>query len=247
MRSDTPMHLLLLPRRSTSFPRERAASLAPIGFGLVCLLLSISFSVGRAGAQTLLTSECPDGQSVCQVDPRSSSDAAVDTDAVEHEAGAAAGSEVERDAMPLVLTNADLGSTRAALLEREAAEREVRLQRERERARAIERRLATASEAEREGGSGSNTLIPGRGAGGGPEEVWVSMPRDGERVAVGAGEAPDAGPGPEAAHGSETTPSSDPSSEKTQRALADCMERSIRAGNGFVESRRVCEALFPSR
>jgi hypothetical protein len=70
----------------------------------------------------------------------------------------------------------------------------------------------------------------------------VSVPRDGERVTVGAAGTRDVpvDPGAETSRGSETTPSPDDASG----ALADCMERSIRAGNGFVESRRVCEALF---
>ena len=251
MRHDAPAILipLLLPLTPTSRPLARCASRTPNEFGLavfvVSLLAAISIGVDGAAAQTLLTSDCPDGQSVCQVDSRSSKNAAPDADPAESTSATKAEPSEAGDTMPLMLTNADLGSTREALLEREAAERAVRLQRERERARVIERQQTSVSGAAREGGA--NALIPGRGASGGGEtdEVWVSVPRDGERVAVGATEASDApdGSGAEAARGSEAAPSS----EDAKRGLADCMERSIRAGNGFVESRRVCEVLFPSR
>lgn len=252
MRNDVPTILLPLPLQWASRPLARLASRAPIGLGLLglvaSLLAAISFGVEGAAAQSLLTSDCPDGQSVCQIDPRPSKGAAVDADPAEREAGAATGPQEATRAMPLLLTNADLGSTRERLLEREAAERAIRLQRERERARAIARRQTSVSEAGRV--DAANALIPGREAsgGGGEDEVWVSVPRDGERVAVGASEASEArdasvGPGAEASRGSESAPSS----EEMQRGLADCMERSIRAGNGFVESRRVCEVLFSSR
>lgn len=267
MRNDAPAILLLLSLQTTSSSAiarslARPARLSTIkstigssiGLGLLVLvaplLASTSLGVQGAAAQTLLTSDCPDGRSVCQVDSRPSKGVASGADRVGIEDGATAGPVEASDAMPLVLTNSDLGSTRTALLEREAAEREVRLQRERERARVIERRQAIESETAREGGG--NTLIPGRGArgGGGADEVWVSMPRDGDRVAVGAAEVRGASGGSdsEASAGSEPSAGSEsaPSSEEAQRGLADCMERSIRAGNGFVESRRVCEALFPS-
>jgi len=251
MRNDAPAVLvpLLLPLPLTSRPLVRRACRTPLGLGLpvfvVSLLAALSIGAEGAAAQTLLTSDCPDGRSVCQVDSRPSKAAAASAGRAEGEVEAAAGPEEARDAMPLMLTNADLGSTRESLLEREAAERAVRLQRERERARVIERQQASVSEAAGEGGA--NALIPGRGASGGGEtdEVWVSVPRDGERVRVGATEVRDAAvdSDAEAARGSEAGPSS----EDAKRGLADCMERSIRAGNGFVESRRVCEALFPSR
>ncbi len=267
MRNDPPALLLLLALHTT-FSATSARSLArparlsgigvtigsSIGLGLVVLvaslLTSISIGVEGAAAQTLLTSDCPDGRSVCRVDSRPSKGATSAADAAEFVAGATPEAEASRDAMPLVLTNADLGSTREALLERDAAERAVRLQRESERKRAIERRQAIGSDAvgaAHEGGA--NALIRGDGASesAAADEVWVSMPRDGERVTVGTAGAQDArvDPDAEGLRGSESAPSSIASSEESQRSLADCMERSIRAGNAFAESRRVCEALFP--
>lgn len=169
--------------------------------GLMAGLIGSSLSADRAAAQLQLTSDCPNGESVCRVESAASNGEAGASDALAQAVGLDPAEPTE--AKPLVLTNEDVGATRAMLVEREAAERAA----ERQRARAAR-----------------------------PEpEVWVSVPEKGEPVAIGV-ERSDPGGSKGAAAADSTGPAVD---------MGTCMERSIRAGNGFIESRRVCETLYP--
>lgn len=204
-------------------PRSRFSSaalsiLSAPALGVVAASVPLAFS--PAAAQSLLTSDCPDGASVCRVEASSTKaekKAAKGDEAIRGETPAGVKAFETARAEPLRLGNEDLGATRAMLLEREAAARA--------------RASATATPGDPEGASPGTAPAAETAddeAAAGAEEVWVSVTDEGQHVATGGG-TEESALEPDAA---------------VRVDMATCMERSIRSGSSFSDSRRFCTAIL---